>query len=367
MNCNNPSIDVIVPLFNDSKNIRFAIDSLLGQTQPISAIIIVDDGSTDGSAEMVEKLYSSDSKIKLVRSQHRGISGARNAGLKFANSEFIGFLDSDDIWDRDKLRLQIQAFQNRPNLGAIYCKYSIIDNSGALRPERWVMDPKLEGNIFNSLLAGNQISGSASAVLVRKKYLDLVGDFDESLRFCEDWDMWIRLSRVCTFSFVDRDLVHIRQNDLRSRENLRVRWDKYDAHLSMWSKWPKEVSTNSEVLKLIRDRCYYHYCVSGRISLGRSLKCAFLMDRRFKDKMHPKIYKASIGSIGIILFKISILKLDETLYETKNLLRIKLSIAKTFILELPGLILGKIASRYKWAGPLKRRLISKFRSNFWNK
>lgn len=361
---NNPSIDVIVPLFNDAKNIRFAIDSLLGQTQSINNIIIVDDGSTDGSAEMVEKLYSRDSKIKLVRSQHRGISGARNAGLKFSNSEFIGFLDSDDVWDRDKLRLQMQVFQDRPNLGVIYCKYSVIDNDGVLRPERWVMDPKLEGDIFNDLLAGNQISGSASAVLVRKKYLDLVGEFDESLRFCEDWDMWIRLSRVCTFSFVDQILVHIRQNDLRGRENLRVRWDKYDAHLRMWSKWPKEVSVNSEVLKLIRDRCYFHYCVSSRISLGRSLKCAFLMDRRFKDKMHPKIYTASIGSIGLILFKISILKLDEFLYEAKNILRVRLSIVKTFILELPDLILGKIASRYKWVGPLKRKLITMYRSMF---
>jgi len=362
------SVDVVVPLFNDSINLRYAIDSLLEQTYPIKNIIVVDDGSTDDSAEMVERLYSKENRVKLVRSEHKGVSGARNVGIKIAGSEFIGFLDSDDIWDRDKLRLQMDLFQANPNLGAIYCGYSVIDNEGVLRPERWVMEPSLEGDIFNTLLEGNQISGSASAVVVKRKFLNLVGEFDESLNFCEDWDIWIRLSRVCVFSFIDKKLLYIRQKNQKNRENLSRLWIKYDQHLRMWSKWPKEVSLNNEVLNLIRERCYYNYCISSRLSLIRSLKTALLMDRRFRKKMHPIIYNAVIGSIIKILYKISLLKLEAyssrlnaqirtKTYETKNLIKMKLSIARTFILETPDLIAGKIATRYKWAGPFKRTLI----------
>jgi glycosyltransferase involved in cell wall biosynthesis len=362
------SVDVIIPLFNDSINIRYAIDSLLEQTYPIKNIIVVDDGSTDGSAEMIERLYSKDNRIKLVRSLHKGVSGARNVGIKIASSEFIGFLDSDDIWDRDKLRLQMDLFQANPNLGAIYCRYSVLDNEGVLRPERWVMEPSVKGDIFNTLLEGNQISGSASAVVVKRKFLNLVGEFDESLRSGEDWDMWLRLSRVCEYSFIDKNLLYIRQKNQNSRENLRQLWFKYDDNLSMWSKWPKEVSGNNKVLDLIRERCYYNYCISSRLSLIRSLKTALLMDRRFRKKMHPTIYNAMIGSILKILYKISLLKLEAYLsrlnaeirtktYKLKNLIKMKLSIAKTFILETPDLIAGKIATSYKWAGPFKRALI----------
>jgi glycosyltransferase involved in cell wall biosynthesis len=130
-------------------------------------------------------------------------------GLKHASADLVAFLDADDLWRPDKIEKQVATLTNSdvPNCGAVYCGYSYATDSGATLPVKHKTEAR--GMIYDRLLYGNCIAGSASAVLARKSALDQIGPWDETLIHGEDWDYWLRLSRVCGFDFVPEPLLHI--------------------------------------------------------------------------------------------------------------------------------------------------------------
>ncbi len=209
-------IDVVIPAYNASAFIERTLESVLRQTLAPASIIVVDDGSVDDTAALVRRFVEAhpEQKIVLLSQSNKGISGARNAGLKIATSEFVALVDADDMWEPEKLERQAALFMRAgtEKLGLVYCDYRLIDEHGAPVRARGHTGPRLRGNIHRELRKGNLISGSASAVLIRTKVLQEVGLFDESLVCCEDWDMWLRIGKDWEVDFVPEKLVLIRRH-----------------------------------------------------------------------------------------------------------------------------------------------------------
>lgn len=198
----NDKVSVIIPTYNRSELLKKAIESLENQSHQNFEIIIIDDCSTDDTAEVVRGM--DDERIIYLRHDtNKGGSEARNTGIKQATGSFIGFLDSDDQWLPDKLERQLKQFEGQPDVGVVYTGVQVVDEHN--QPTRKIV-PAYKGEILPKLFESNCID-TTSSVLVKREVLDQVQGFDASLPSCQDWDLYIRLAQVTKFDFVKESLV----------------------------------------------------------------------------------------------------------------------------------------------------------------
>jgi glycosyltransferase involved in cell wall biosynthesis len=207
-------IDVVIPVRDGARFIAACLDSVMAQSMPVGAAIVVDDGSSDDTAGIVEGYARRWPALQLVRTGKRGLPHARNTGIAKSRGRLVAFLDSDDIWEPTKLERQAALFsQGDPRLGFVHCAYYHIDANGG-RLGGPVVEPRRRADAFQDLLVeGNIVSGSGSAVMARRDLLERVGGFDEKLTFAEDWDLWLRLAAIAGLDFVPDALVGIRLHD----------------------------------------------------------------------------------------------------------------------------------------------------------
>lgn len=197
-------ISVVIPTYNRSHTIMRAINSVLSQTYPAFEIIVVDDGSTDGTKELLQahgfcKKGTKELEKKYLIQENGGVSSARNLGIKNAKGDFIAFLDSDDAWSEKKLERQLVVLkQNLFKQRIIHTDEIWIRNG--VRVNQHKKHEKPGGNIFEKCLALCCISPS-SAMLHRSLFNEY-GYFDETMPACEDYDMWLRLAAFETVLFV---------------------------------------------------------------------------------------------------------------------------------------------------------------------
>lgn len=201
-----PVVSVIIPTFNRSKLLQKAIESVLQQTLKNFELIIVDDGSKDNTKELVLQYGKKDPRIRYFYHKNRGLSASRNRGLKESKGKYIALLDDDDIWLKDKLKKQIEVFKTSDlnKLGVVYSYTYIINEHGRIVNLR---KRNFRGDLFTDLLGGQKILGGGSAILIKKEVFQKVGQFDENLRSCEDWDMWSRISVYFQFDLVHEPLI----------------------------------------------------------------------------------------------------------------------------------------------------------------
>lgn len=224
----NKLVDVIIPTYNCEKYIGSAINSVLAQAQNIHNIHIIDDGSTDNTKKVIADLVASNEIIKYHYQENNGLSSARNTGIRFCESEYIAFLDADDIWLPNKLSSQLKKFDttNYKHLGLVYGEYLDIDDEGKLiiNYGGFRLHPEIKGDVSKQLLECNYATGSGSAVLVKRLCFDRVGLFDETLNACEDWDMWMRIAQKYDFDYVATPLVMLRRHrtSMQSNQSLMV-------------------------------------------------------------------------------------------------------------------------------------------------
>ena len=183
-----PLVTVIMPAYNAEKYIEESIRSVLAQTLTDWELIIVDDASSDGPAEIAQKFAEQDHRIHVKRKlQNRGVAEARNDGICLSRGEFVALLDSDDLWRPDKLERQL-ALQRERNADIVYSSYALMDESGALCARPFVVK---ETTSFREMLARNEI-GCLTA-LVRREAL---GHHSFSSQFAhEDYVLWMELLR----------------------------------------------------------------------------------------------------------------------------------------------------------------------------
>jgi glycosyltransferase involved in cell wall biosynthesis len=180
-------VSVIIPTYNRGWIIKEAIDSVLAQEFKDFELIVLDDGSTDNTLEI---LNSFQHDIKVLRQRNQGVSAARNRGIAEASGRFIAFLDSDDLWLPQKLFRQVEFFKKNPDAQICQTEETWIRKGVRVNPKKRHKKP--EGMIFEPSLALCLVS--PSAVMMRRSLFEKVGGFDETLPACEDYDLWLRIS-----------------------------------------------------------------------------------------------------------------------------------------------------------------------------
>lgn len=195
-----PYISVVIPTHNRASMVFEAVESVFTQTFKDFELIVVDDGSTDDTASTLAKFGSS---LRFFRQEHRGVSAARNRGIVEARGELIAFLDSDDLWLPEKL--SVQASYLRTFLQAALCHTEEIWLRRGRRVNPRRRHAKASGKAFTRLLRESLIS--PSAVVIRRSILEEAGGFDESLPACEDYALWLKISRTHEIHLIDRPLV----------------------------------------------------------------------------------------------------------------------------------------------------------------
>lgn len=190
-------VSVIIPTFNRAWTLKTAIDSVLGQTHDEIEIIVIDDGSTDNTPDL---LAGYGNQIQVFTQKNRGVSAARNLGIKQSHGEFIALLDSDDAWATDKISCQIYFFDQNPD--ALICQTEEIWIRKGRRVNPKIKHQKPSGMIFEPSL--HLCLVSPSAVMIRKKLFELKGGFNEDFPVCEDYDLWLRIAADYPIFLIDK-------------------------------------------------------------------------------------------------------------------------------------------------------------------
>jgi len=237
-NAQDKLISVIMPAFNAGKYITRTLDSVRNQTHSELEIIVVDDGSTDNTVAIVEALASQDKRIKLLRSPHRGVSHARNLAIAQARANYIAPIDADDLWKRDKLKRQYEILSIAPEeTGVVYAWAAGIDDEDKIVLPVWNAS-YARGDVLHPIIESGILS-CGSTPLIRKRYAQEVGGYDEELHLSEDWKFYTALAGVCYFEVIPECLIGYRIRSDSASVNLRPMVEALDA-CSQWirMKWP---------------------------------------------------------------------------------------------------------------------------------
>ncbi len=195
-----PLVSVVLPTCNRRQFVKQAVDSVLAQDGAAFELIVVDDGSTDDTPAV---LRSYGERIRILRQANRGVSAARNAGIRAARGGLLALLDSDDYWLPGKLAAQVDFFQAHP--AALICQTEEIWVRNGVRVNPGRRHRKSGGWIFEKTLPLCLVS--PSAVMMKKTLLDEVGLFDERLPACEDYDLWLRIAWKYPVHLIERPLI----------------------------------------------------------------------------------------------------------------------------------------------------------------
>jgi len=197
-------ISVVIPTHNRAELLPRAINSVLRQTYSNIEIIIVSDGSTDNTKEVVKKIAAHDNRVKYIEYYPpRGGNVARNIGINEAKGVFIAFLDDDDEWFPEKLWKQMEIANNQ-DIGLVYTGANIIYVSENIQ---YLFHPTANGNLSRKILLDNYI-GTTSTVIIKRSVLEEVGLFDEKLQALQDYELWIRICQATNVGVVQEALIN---------------------------------------------------------------------------------------------------------------------------------------------------------------
>lgn len=203
-------ISVIIPTYNRADVLERAVQSVLRQTYTNLEIIIVDDGSTDDTEQLIVQMK--DERIRYIKQgANSGVAMARNTGVMHATAELIAFQDSDDYWYANKLEKQMEYWKMHPEWGMVYSAYRMCRANGQkLKVPAEGLWGALEGNIFSTILVNNTVG--APTMLLRKECFQKIGGFDTELECIEDWDFTLRFAEQYTIGYVQEMLVDAHQS-----------------------------------------------------------------------------------------------------------------------------------------------------------
>jgi glycosyltransferase involved in cell wall biosynthesis len=210
------TISVIIPTYNYARFLREAIDSALAQTHAPLEVIVVDDGSTDETAQVLAEYGA---KIRPLWQENQGVAAARNTGLAAARGEYVTFLDSDDVWKPRKLERQIARFDADPALGLVHCGVETFDRDGRTLTTHL---GGMEGWVAADLLRLNrEVIIAGSNIMVPRRVAEEIGGFDVRLPPSEDWDFYYRVATRYRFGYVAEPLVRYRLHGSGGHMNIR--------------------------------------------------------------------------------------------------------------------------------------------------
>lgn len=210
----NDVVSVIVPAYNAAATIGQTLESCLAQTHRALEVIVVDDGSTDATAEIVRSFAARDPRIRLLQQENAGVAAARNLAIAHAQGDYVAPLDADDLWHPEKVEAQVATMRRGgQRIGVAYCWWRRVDMAGLVTNEEWRPYPH-EGDVYTALIMGNFL-GCSSVPLIRRTCLAEIGGYDPGLRAqgaqgCEDLKLYLQLAERYQFALVPRFLVGYR-------------------------------------------------------------------------------------------------------------------------------------------------------------
>ena len=266
----NPLVSVIIPTYNRGWILKEAIDSVLAQDFTDFELIIIDDGSTDNTQDILSS-YKKD--IVVLMQENKGVSSARNRGIVSASGQFIAFLDSDDFWLSQKLSTQVDFFNANPD--ALICQTEEIWIRNSIRVNPKKRHKKLPGDIFEHSLYLCLVS--PSAVMIRRGLFEKTGMFDESLPACEDYDMWLRISCRYPVYLIDTPLIIKRGGhaDQLSRSSGLDRYRIQSLKKIVESKFLTDEQEKAAI-KVLKEKCDIY--ANGCLKRGRKEKALYYND-----------------------------------------------------------------------------------------
>lgn len=193
-----PLVSVIIPAYNSARYLPEAIESVLAQTYPHVEAVVVNDGSTDQSGEVLREYQARDPRVKVVNQPNAGLPSARNSGIQASSGQFLCYLDADDVIHPDKIQKQLDYLLAHPDIDLVYSDYSRADeNLQFLNDEviRIRQMPLREAYVYTNVFP-------VMSPLLRRSLADRVGGFDPALRAAEDWDYWVRCERAGRFGYL---------------------------------------------------------------------------------------------------------------------------------------------------------------------
>lgn len=320
----NPKISVIIPTYNRADLLPRAINSVLNQTFQDFELIIVDDGSTDNTKQVVQEFQNKDSRIKYIWQENSGgPAGPRNIGIRHSEGEYIAFLDSDDEWLLEKLEKQLKLFKNskKKNLGFVGCNALIVNEKTGIK-KKYNTPTYHNDEIFFKKLLENNFIYSVGSLMIRKEVFNNIGLYDESLTTGEDWDLILRIAQKYSFDFIPKSLfIHHFHSSASLTNNVSVViWDKnlrriLEKHKEYYLAHPKVYS-----VQLIHNGIAY-ILLGNDLRKGRN---AFLKSIKF-NPLNVKSYVYFMVSLGGLGFchKLVFLKrkYDPILFLLKKFLR----------------------------------------------
>lgn len=216
-----PKVSIIIPTYNNAHYLPDAVDSAMAQTYTDYEIIIIDDGSTDDTKQVVVPyLEKVGSRLKYIYQKNKGLAAARNTAINHAAGEYIALLDADDKWCKDRLEETVQAIERDEKIGVVHANIMrFSDGEGNLGvPDRSM--EKLSGSILKEIFL-RKTNIACPTVLFRKKCCDEVGGFDENLARlgCEDRELWLRIAEKYEFFYIDKVLARYRINPASMSRN----------------------------------------------------------------------------------------------------------------------------------------------------
>jgi glycosyltransferase involved in cell wall biosynthesis len=266
----NPLVTVIIPTYNRGWILKEAIDSVLSQDFEDFELIVVDDGSTDNTIDILDG-YAND--IIVLRQGNRGVSAARNAGIAYASGQFIAFLDSDDLWLPGKLSRQVDFFKSNPN--ALICQTEELWIRSGKRVNPKHRHKKFSGMIFKHSLPLCIVS--PSAVMLKKSLLGKTGVFDESFPACEDYDLWLRISCKYPVFLIDTPLI-IKRGGHEDQLSKTPKLDKYriQALKKIIESSLLSQGQHIDAVKILKEKCEIY--AQGCLKRGRNDESRYYFD-----------------------------------------------------------------------------------------
>lgn len=261
-----------MPAYNARPFIEDAIRSVLNQDYPNLELVVVDDGSKDGTPDAAEQFGS---RVKVLRQDNSGPAAARNSGIAAARGDFITFLDADDVWLPGKVSMQVQYLQHHPDVGVVFggflhwCPQPDGSYLAAPAPVNLgsplKLVPEHSGWIYKDILLDSVIC--IITAMVRRSVIETVGVFDESLRTGEDYDFWLRVSRQFRAAGFDRTLAYYRMHAASTTQVPRTESNEYKVLLKTLTRHgpagpdkvaPPESALRARFFKLCFDHGYFH-------------------------------------------------------------------------------------------------------------
>lgn len=237
-------VSVIIPTYNRGHRLPASVQSVLDQTHDNLEVIVVDDGSTDDTEEIVRSIQ--DDRVKYLRlEKNGGVSRARNAGVSLARYDLIAFNDSDDLWHPDKLEVQLNYWREHPEDVLVYCAYKVdVPGGGIVRiPSAGEEPDTLSGDIFYYLLLRPAIG--TPTMILRKDLFEKTGGFDTAYPVMEDWELTVRLARMGTIGYVDEILLTVEASAADRKScvtTVSAKLEHYEARCMLLARYLDEIN-----------------------------------------------------------------------------------------------------------------------------